>query len=64
MMIVKLCRQVLGVLAIILLSLLVPSHSPLLFDGNHRRCVFDPSAQEGEEQKERNRKLKAGATVK
>jgi hypothetical protein len=36
-----------------------PSHSPLLFDGNPRRCVFDPSARGGKEQK-----LKAGATVK
>jgi hypothetical protein len=32
---------------------------PLLFDGNPRRCVFDPSARGGKEQK-----LKAGATVK
>jgi len=33
----------------------VPSHSPLLFDGNPRRCVFDPSAREGEEQKAQGR---------
>jgi hypothetical protein len=32
----------------------VPSHS-LLFDGNPQRCVFDPSAQEGEEQKAQGR---------
>jgi hypothetical protein len=33
----------------------VPSHSPLLFDGNLRRYVFDPSAREKGKQKAQGR---------
>jgi hypothetical protein len=33
----------------------VSSHSPLLLDVNPRRCVLNPSAREGEEQKAQGR---------